>query len=72
MERLTTQYKYLNFFLFLAGLLHHTHEQIAFGFARMGEAIEKELGISQIQHTGEADAVPRAVPTFIGLEQQHK
>lgn len=33
MERVTTQHKYLNFSLFLAGLLQHTHEQIAFVFA---------------------------------------
>jgi len=72
MERLTTQRKYLNFSLFLAGLLQHTHEQIALVFARAGEAIETELGMSRVQHTGEADAVPRAAPTCAGLEHQHK
>lgn len=40
------QRKYLNFSLFLAGLLQSTHEQIAFVFAGVGEAIETELGRS--------------------------
>lgn len=42
MERVTAQHKYLDFSLFLAGLLKHTHEQIAFGFVRMGEAKERQ------------------------------
>lgn len=46
MERVTTQRKYLNFSLFLAGLLQHTHEQIAFGFAWIRGAIEAEPGLS--------------------------
>lgn len=71
MERVTTQRKYLNFSLFLAELLQRTHEQIAFVFARMEEAIETELRMSRIQHAGEADAVPRAVPMCAGLEHQH-
>lgn len=41
MERVTAQHKYLHFSLFLAGLLKHTHEQIAFGFVRMGEAKDR-------------------------------
>lgn len=42
MERVTAQHKYLDFSLFLAGLLKHTHEQITFGFVRMGEAKERQ------------------------------
>lgn len=68
MERVTTQHKYLNFSLFLAGLLQHTREQIAFGFGRMGEAIETEVGTSSVQHT----AAPRAGPTCTQLELQHE
>lgn len=37
----------------------------------MEEAIETELRMSRIQHAGEADAVPRAVPMCAGLEHQH-
>lgn len=36
----------------------------------MGEAIDTELGMSPLQRTGEADAVPGAVPTCAGLEHQ--
>lgn len=42
MERVTAQHKYLDFSLFLAGLLKHRHEQIAFGFVRMGEAKQRQ------------------------------
>lgn len=33
---------------------------------------ETELGMSQIQHTREAEAAPRAVPRWAGLEHQHR
>lgn len=33
---------------------------------------ETELGMSQIQHTREAEAAPRTVPRGAGLEQQHR
>lgn len=62
MERVTTQRKYLNFSLFLAGLLQPTRQQIAFGFGRMGETIETEMGMSSIQHTGGADVLPGLGP----------